>query len=135
MPGSLNHSLSSESDSDSESGPSLLSSKLQVLHNELTNLTAKTYRIYKTAKEIRKSNLYKHPFPLKAKAAKYFHADCLSTEQILQTWIPIWKQENRLGVSGKTVVLNEKEASLLHLPHGEQVCVYTVCKQLVGLFE
>jgi hypothetical protein len=127
--------------SDDEDGDLLtsnnspLSAKLEKLYDELTDLTSRTYRIYKIAKQMRKEDLYSTPFTLKPSAAKYFEKEKMSVEEILNLWIPVWKSEDRLGVSGKTIRLPQKEATLLHMSAEEPVNVYDLCKRIVTLFQ
>lgn len=76
---------------------------------------------------------YRDTHPLNRAARKYFQLSHASLKELVDIMLPIWKSENRLSASGRTIKLGE-EAFLFAMKEGDSIDVYDLYEAMQALF-
>lgn len=116
-----------ESDSDSDLDTSKLQDLLYRLHDELTDSITDMYEITKSLKP----DSYTKKRLLTKEAQGIFTLERASLKDLLDFWMPLWKDEGR--VRGRYITLGA-EANLLGFKEELPQDVYDVCKRMCRLF-
>lgn len=116
-----------ESDSDSELDTSTLQKLLGRLEDELTESILEMYVITRALKQ----DSFTKKRVLTKDAQKIFERKTASLKDLLDFWMPLWKDEGR--IHGRHIRLGA-EALLLGFMEESQQDVYDVCKRMCRLF-
>jgi hypothetical protein len=105
-----------------------LQAALGDLYDDLTDSIYRVKSLRKKSKAIRQSLIVRE---LTREAREIFHMSEASAKDILDFWLPLWKDEGR--VSGRFIRLGE-EAALLNLKPEKKVDMYDLYDHLDCLF-
>jgi len=125
--------MSSSEDEDTSFSTKPLQALLEDMYDVLSDAAISAKKIYYAAKE--PQDYFMHEFKLKPAARKLLGVKRISLEKLLARWIPIWKREGRLNVTGSIVRLGKDEAELLDFQAEQEVDVYELCARAWDLFE
>jgi len=117
----------SESDSDYELDTSCLQKLLGKLHDELTESILDMYVITKQLKP----DSFTKKRSLTKDAQEIFQRKTASLKDLLDFWMPLWKEEGR--IHGRHITLGT-EALLLGFMEEAEQDIYDVCKRMCRLF-
>jgi hypothetical protein len=78
--------------------------------------------------------LYKRVFPVRKEFCKVLGMKSGSLSDILQTFLPKWKSEGRIGKGGRMILIG-KEGKKLGLPVDKEVDVYVLCNSMLQMLE
>jgi len=119
-----------ESDSDSETNEPFntkrFQSMLEGLYDEITD------SIYEM-KSLRKK-MKKGVYPLTKEAQEIFKRKEASMQDLLDFWIPLWKDEGRITQNGSMVRLGE-EARMIREKPETLINIYDLCNAMLLLFK
>lgn len=107
-----------------------LQSILATLYDDLTESVNKVRLL---RKKVRTSVPLNHERDLTKEAAKIFKRKRGTIKDLVDFWLPLWKDENRITKNGRIVRLGE-EAPLLGLEPEREVDIYDLYNLLDGLF-
>jgi len=122
---------SSEAEAEEEFSTSRLQDLLVDLYDDLTESAIKMQELSRSLKKAAPYGLYRKKQTLIPAAAKLFHVKEASLKDLLNFWLPLWKDEGR--VKNNKVRLGG-EAWLLGLEPDIEVDVYTLCEKMSRLF-
>lgn len=125
--------MSSSESSDGSSEPfntRRLQNILIGLHNDLTDSIHRVRKLRKKSKTISNSLIVRE---LRKDAREIFNMTEASAKDIIDFWLPLWKDEGRVSNSGRFIRLGE-EASLLGLKAEKKVDIYDLYDHLECLF-
>jgi hypothetical protein len=117
----------SESDSDYELDTSNFQKLLRKLHDELTESILDMYAI---TKQLKPDSFTKKRVLIK-EAQEIFLKKTASLKDLLDFWMPLWKEEGR--IHGRHITLGT-EALLLGFMEESEQDIYDVCKRMCRLF-
>jgi len=117
-----------ESDSESEEpfNTKRFQSMLESLYDEITD------SIYEM-KSLRKK-MKKGVYPLTKEAQDIFKRKEASVQDLLDFWIPLWKDEGRISHNGSMIRLGE-EARMIREKPETLINIYDLCKAMHLLFK
>jgi hypothetical protein len=121
---------SSDEDSQEPFNTKRLQSILVSLHDDLVDSIDKVRSLRKKSKAVRKSILVRE---LRKDMQEIFEMKEASPQDIINFWIPLWKDEGRVSRSGRYVRLGE-EALVLGLEPEKKVDMYSLYDLLDCLF-
>lgn len=121
---------SSESSDDEPFNTRRLRKILTDLHNDLTESIHTVKSLRKKSKAIRESLIVRE---LTKEAQEIFNMTEASTKDIINFWLPLWKEEGRVSESGRYIRLGE-EAAILGLKPEKKVDIYELYDLLDCLF-
>jgi hypothetical protein len=119
---------SSESSDDEPFNTKRLQKALEGLYDDLTDSMHRMKALRKKSKAIRSSLIVRE---LTKEAQEIFNMTEASAKDIIDFWIPLWKDEGR--VTGRYIRLGE-EAALLGLTPEKKVDIYDLYDHLDCLF-
>jgi hypothetical protein len=125
--------MSSSESSCSDDEPfntSRLRKILTNLHNDLTESIHTVKSLRKNSKAMRESLIVRE---LTTEAQEIFNMTEASTKDIVNFWLPLWKEEGRVSESGRYIRLGE-EAAILGLKPEKKVDIYDLYDLLDCLF-
>lgn len=107
--------------------------ELQRLLISLTNdVTEVAHRTHEVEKAVRR-NSYRKSQILTEEAQEIFGIEEASVKDLIEFWMPLWKDEKRISHNGRRIRLGE-EARLLGEAPETTLDVYELCKRLSLLF-
>lgn len=121
---------SSESSDDEPFNTRRLRKILTDLHNDLTESIHTVKSLRKKSKAMRESLIVRE---LTKEAQEIFNMTEASTKDIINFWLPLWKEEGRVSESGRYIRLGE-EAAILGLKPEKKVDIYELYDLLDCLF-
>ena len=121
---------SSESSDDEPFNTRRLRKILTDLHNDLTESIHTVKSLRKKSKAMRESLIVRE---LTKEAQEIFNMTEASTKDIINFWLPLWKEEGRVSESGRYIRLGE-EATILGLKPEKKVDIYELYDLLDCLF-
>jgi len=125
--------MSSSESSCSDDEPfntSRLRKILTDLHNDLTESIHTVKSLRKKSKAMRESLIVRE---LTKEAQEIFDMTEASAKDIVNFWLPLWKEEGRVSESGRYIRLGE-EAAILGLKPEKKVDIYDLYDLLDCLF-
>jgi hypothetical protein len=125
--------MSSSESSCSDDEPfntSRLRQILTNLHNDLTESIHTVKSLRKKSKAMRESLIVRE---LTKEAQEIFNMTEASAKDIVNFWLPLWKEEERVSESGRYIRLGE-EAAILGLKPEKKVDIYDLYDLLDCLF-
>jgi len=125
--------MSSSESSCSDDEPfntSRLRQILTNLHNDLTESIHTVKSLRKKSKAMRESLIVRE---LTKEAQEIFNMTEASAKDIVNFWLPLWKEEGRVSESGRYIRLGE-EAAILGLKPEKKVDIYDLYDLLDCLF-
>jgi hypothetical protein len=125
--------MSSSESSCSDDEPfntSRLRKILTNLHNDLTESIHTVKSLRKKSKAMRESLIVRE---LTKEAQEIFNMTEASAKDIVNFWLPLWKEEGRVSESGRYIRLGE-EAAILGLKPEKKVDIYDLYDLLDCLF-
>jgi hypothetical protein len=125
--------MSSSESSCSDDEPfntSRLRKILTDLHDDLTESIHTVKSLRKKSKSIRESLIVRE---LTKEAQEIFNMTEASAKDIVNFWLPLWKEEGRVSESGRYIRLGE-EAAILGLKPEKKVDIYDLYDLLDCLF-
>ena len=125
--------MSSSESSCSDDEPfntSRLRKILTDLHNDLTESIHTVKSLRKKSKAMRESLIVRE---LTKEAQEIFDMTEASAKDIVNFWLPLWKEEGRVSESGRYIRLGE-EAAILGLKPEKKVDIYDLYDLLNCLF-
>jgi hypothetical protein len=125
--------MSSSESSCSDDEPfntSRLRKILTDLHNDLTESIHTVKSLRKKSKAMRESLIVRE---LTKEAQEIFNMTEASAKDIVNFWLPLWKEEGRVSESGRYIRLGE-EAAILGLKPEKKVDIYDLYDLLDCLF-
>jgi hypothetical protein len=78
-------------------------------------------------------DLFTKQYRLNPSAQSFFNEQSLSVQEMFNLLLHKWKEEGRLGVSGKTIRLSDSEAALFKKKPGISVSIYDCIRYLSRL--
>lgn len=121
---------SSESSDDEPFNTRRLRKILTDLHDDLTESIHTVKSLRKKSKAMRESLIVRE---LTKEAQEIFNMTEASTKDIINFWLPLWKEEGRVSESGRYIRLGE-EAAILGLKPEKKVDIYELYDLLDCLF-
>ena len=121
---------SSQSSDDEPFNTRRLRKILTDLHNDLTESIHTVKSLRKKSKAMRESLIVRE---LTKEAQEIFNMTEASTKDIINFWLPLWKEEGRVSESGRYIRLGE-EATILGLKPEKKVDIYELYDLLDFLF-
>jgi hypothetical protein len=129
----MSSSASSSEDQSQDEQP-FSTKRLQALLADLhADLTESIHHLKTIKKQTRAQNSYKVQRVLKREHREIFNTKYASIEDIVEFWMPLWKDEGRVYENGRKIRLGE-EARLIELPPEKKVDIYDLYIKMEELF-
>ena len=120
----------SSSDDEEPFNTKRLRKALECLYDDLTDSIYRVKALRKKSKAIRSSLTVRE---LTKEASEIFNMTEASAKDIIDFWLPLWKDEGRVSDSGRYVRLGD-EAALLGLKPEKKIDIYDLYDHLDCLF-
>jgi hypothetical protein len=107
-----------------------LQKALECLYDDITDSIHRVKSLRKKSKAVRSSLIVRE---LTKEAQEIFNMTDASSKDIIDFWLPLWKDEGRVSDSGRYIRLGE-EAALLGLEPEKKIDLYDLYDRLDCLF-
>jgi hypothetical protein len=110
--------------------------QMEIVSQELLRLATLSHELYVDARKASKDSkdskdYFTHCFPLTQEGRKWFEQEEASLEILLHHFLPRWKEEGRLSLTGSLVTLNETEGIRLKLPDSIPISIYSIFRACI----
>ena len=129
-----------DSEDDSECPPmdlldsfQTINTQLEKVYEQLTEAVAASKTIAAKAKKIEQRVQYTKQYPLTHDAQSILKREKASLKEVLQIWMPLWKEEGRVYEKGRMIRVGI-EGRLFGLKPELKVDIYELCKKMMCLF-